>query len=148
MGDQVDAEFDAMLEGETTPRMVGKDYTELFKVGGIASILLSLALFAIAGIAIGIWIEKAVSDEEDTLILEGRCIFTLMCEELIGDAYGPTAVDIYCGGAGTVMGRCGLTSDGSIDSSLLSELVGHSDASSPDSPVSSVGGAPSAWYAW
>lgn len=123
-------------------RMSGYDWYQLTVVFGVGFMILLMLMFIVMfGLVIYLAYDAA-EDEKDVLLLEARCVFNLACEEVIGNNFGPTAVDIYCGGSSVILGRCGLTSSASgISSSVLHDLLGSSDSSHHNSPISE-----SAWY--
>lgn len=137
--------YDAQPVAPTTYAKKMDGWIQMYIICSLTTLVLIALVAIVALVVMFFYAAEVIEDEEDTLILEGRCVFFSVCEEMIGNVYGPTAADFYCGGAGAALAKCGLTSSASgISSSILDQLLG-----SPASPQSSSESAwipPSAWY--
>lgn len=140
-GDAKDMLFDTSMR----PRLTGYDTFQVAQMCSTCynSVLLTLAL-VVLGLGLYVAIDTVEHKEHDAF-MEARCVFSMGCEVAVGNTLGPTSVEAMCGGASTVLARCGLTSSASgISSSLYSELFGSDSPVSPASPVSPQ--SYSAWY--
>lgn len=136
---------DMLFDTSMRPRLTGYDTFQLAQMCSTCynSIMLTFALVVI-GLALYVFVATFEHKEHDALI-EARCVFSMGCEAVVGNTLGPTSVEAMCGGASTVLARCGLTSSASgISSSLYSDLFGSDSPVSPASPASPQ--SYSAWY--
>lgn len=140
-----DGAEDMLFDKSMRPRLTGYDTFQVVQMCSscYTSVLLTLALLVL--LLGAYWVADAAEHKEHDAFMEARCVFSMGCEVAIGNTLGPTSVDAMCGGASTVLARCGLTSSASgISSSLYSDLFGSDSPVSPASPLSPQ--SYSAWY--